>query len=42
MSRDFKVSLWEVGSWVLLQEFSAYHEAHEKFYLKELNLDEVQ
>lgn len=42
MSREFKVSLWEVGTWILLQEFRAYHEAHEKFYLKELNLDEVQ
>lgn len=28
MSKDFKVTLWEVGQWSLKAQFSAYHEAH--------------
>ena len=41
MSKDFKVSIWEVGTWTLKAEFRAYHQAEQLFYLKDLNLDEI-
>lgn len=41
MSQDFTVSFWEVGTWIFVKKLHAYHEAHAKFYLKELNLDEI-
>lgn len=28
MSSDFRVSIWEVGSWVLKRTLRAYHNAH--------------
>lgn len=41
MSKDFKCTFWEVGNWALKAEFRAYHESHAKFYIKDLNLDEI-
>lgn len=35
-------SFWEVGTWEKLNDFRAYHDSHAKFYLKELNLDQIQ
>jgi WD40 repeat protein len=41
MSKDFRASFWEVGTWRLHADFRAYHASHAKFYLKELKLDEI-
>jgi hypothetical protein len=41
MSKDFRVTIWEVGTWSLKSDFTAYHQTHEKFYIKTLNLDEI-
>ena len=41
MSKDFTVSFWEVGTWLLSNHFRAYHEDNAKFYLKSLLIDEI-
>lgn len=41
MSKDFRTSIWEVGTWALVSDFRAYHASNKKFYLRELNLDEI-
>ena len=41
MGKDFMVSFWDVKSWEKKTDFRAYHDSHAKFYLKELNLDEI-
>eukprot|EP00347_Sterkiella_histriomuscorum_P023951 403332820 len=41
MSSDFKVTLWEVGDWNIKRQFRAYHDAHARFYLKNMREDQI-
>ena len=41
MSRDFKVSIWTVGSWEFKRTFRAYHNLESQFYMKSNNEDQI-
>ena len=41
LSKDFSVSIWEVGSWELRHSFRAYHQADMHFYQREMTPEQI-
>ncbi|CDW78805.1 wd40 repeat-containing protein [Stylonychia lemnae] len=41
MSQDFKVSIWEVGSFKCLRFFRAYHDSHAQYYMRTIVEEQI-
>jgi hypothetical protein len=39
MSREYKISIWSVGDWTLINSMRAYHNKYAQYYLVDINED---